>query len=71
MNCLPVRSIGGKSISVLLEEKMDISYRVPTSNELEKISEQLLISYTAAYQGLMSAKYLSSLPSNHWVPMRM
>ena len=48
---------------------MDINYRVPASNELEKISEQIWISYTAAYKGQMSDKYLSSLPSNNWVPI--
>ena len=48
---------------------MNINYRVPASNELEKISEQILISYTSAYKGQMSPQYLYSLSANNWVPI--
>jgi len=56
-----------KSISVPLEEKMNIRYRVPKSDEFEKVSEQIKISYTSAYKGLMDRKYLACLEANHWV----
>ena len=48
---------------------MDIKYRAPTLDEIEKVSEQIMISYTAAYKGQMCQKYLSSLSANHWVPI--
>lgn len=48
---------------------MYIKYRVPMSDEIEKISEQMTVSYTSAYKGQMHQKYLSSLPANHWVPI--
>lgn len=48
---------------------MNIRYRVPTSDEIEKISKQIMISYTSAYKGLMDRKYLSCLESNYWVPI--
>ena len=60
---------GMKPNSVILEEKMAIKYRAPMPDEIEKISEQIMISYTSAYKGQMHQKYLSSLPSNHWVPI--
>lgn len=46
---------------------MNIKYRVPALDEIEKLSEQIVISYTAAYKRQMCQKYLSSLPANHWV----
>ncbi len=44
-------------------------YRVPMPHEIEKISEQLWVSYTSTYKGQMHQKYLCSLPANHWVPI--
>ena len=32
---------------------MDIKYRVPASDEIKKVSEQIMISYRSAYNGLM------------------
>jgi len=58
-----------KPTIVLWEKKMDIKYRVPTSDEMEKVSEQIMISYTSAYKGLMDKEYLSSLEANHWIPI--
>lgn len=46
---------------------MNIQYRVPMQDEIEKISEQVMVSYTSAYQGMMDAQFLSSLSPNHWV----
>lgn len=46
---------------------MGIAYRVPSSDELEKVSEQIVISYVAAYEGLMDHEYLSTLKPDHWV----
>ncbi|SHN55991.1 GNAT family N-acetyltransferase [Desulfitobacterium chlororespirans] len=46
---------------------MTISYRMPAADELEKISEQIMMSYLSAYQGLMAGEYLSSLQADHWV----
>lgn len=48
---------------------MDINYRAPKINELEKVSEQIRNSYTSAYKGLMDKEYLSSLNANHWIPI--
>lgn len=48
---------------------MDIKYCASTSDEIEKVSEQIMISYTSAYRGLMDKEYLSSLEANHWIPI--
>jgi ribosomal protein S18 acetylase RimI-like enzyme len=48
---------------------MDIKYRIPTSNELGKVSEQITISYTTAYKELMDREYLSSMSLSHWEPI--
>lgn len=48
---------------------MDIKYRVPILDEMEKLSEQIMVSYVSAYKGLMKDKYLSSLKEGHWVPI--
>lgn len=48
---------------------MDIKYRVPALDEMEKLSEQIWVSYVSAYKGLMEDKYLSSLNADHWVPI--
>lgn len=48
---------------------MNISYRVPAADEMEKISEQIMISYVSAYDGLMDRAYLSSLEADHWLPI--
>lgn len=48
---------------------MNITYRIPEFSELDKVSEQIHNSYTYAYQGLMDEDYLSSLNTNHWVPI--
>lgn len=46
---------------------MDIKYRVPASDEIKKVSEQIMISYRSAYIGLMDKEYLSSLKADHWI----
>ncbi|WP_124067338.1 GNAT family N-acetyltransferase [Clostridium sp. E02] len=48
---------------------MGIVYRVPSLDELEKVSVQIVVSYVAAYEGQMDHEYLSSLKSDHWVPI--
>ncbi len=48
---------------------MDIKYRVPESDEIKKVSEQIMISYSAAYKGLMDKEYLASLKADHWIPI--
>lgn len=48
---------------------MKISYRMPAADEIEKISEQIMMSYVSAYAGLMDGEYLSSLQANHWLPI--
>lgn len=48
---------------------MDIKYRVPVLDEMEELSKQIWVSYVSAYKGLMEDKYLSSLKSDHWVPI--
>jgi ribosomal protein S18 acetylase RimI-like enzyme len=46
---------------------MDITYRIPKSDELLKVSEQIMISYASAYKGLMDKDYLTSLKADHWI----
>lgn len=48
---------------------MDINYRIPTQNDIIKMSAQLSISYVSAYNGLMNQEYLSSITADHWVPV--
>lgn len=48
---------------------MNIHYRIATLDDIEKMSKQLTVSYVSAYKDLMSKEYLSSLPTNHWVPI--
>lgn len=48
---------------------MDVSYRIATLDDIEKMSRQLTNSYVTAYKNLMSEEYLSSLPANHWMPI--
>lgn len=48
---------------------MNITYRIPKFSELDKVSEQIHNSYTFTYKGLMEEEYLSSLHTNHWVPI--
>lgn len=48
---------------------MNIKYRIPNHEEIEKVSEQIMVSYISAYKGLMDQEYLSSLKADHWVPI--
>lgn len=48
---------------------MNIHYRIPTLDDIEKMSKQLTDSYVSAYKGLMSEEYLCSLSANHWTPI--
>jgi ribosomal protein S18 acetylase RimI-like enzyme len=51
------------------KEIMDIKYRAPALDEMEKLSEQIRISYVSAYKGLMEDKYLASLKADYWIPI--
>ena len=46
-----------------------IAFREASKNEYLNISEQIAVSYKAAYKGHMSDSYLSSLTSDYWVPI--
>lgn len=46
-----------------------IDYKLAAMQDIEEISAQIAVSYKAAYKGLMSEKYLSSLEDDHWVPI--
>ena len=48
---------------------MDVKFCVPTLDEMEMVSEQIMNSYTSAYEGIMDKEYLSSLEANHWIPI--
>ncbi len=48
---------------------MDITYRLPLSNEIDGVSKQIMISYTSAYRELMDKDYLTSLQEDHWIPI--
>lgn len=48
---------------------MDIKYRIPVLEDMEKVSAQIAVSYVSAYKGLMDETYLSSLKTDHWVPI--
>lgn len=52
--------------TALLEVEMDLDFRVPSLEEIGKVSEQITLSYTSAYKGLMDDSYLSSLTDDHW-----
>ncbi|MDF2885772.1 MAG: GCN5-related N-acetyltransferase [Lacrimispora sp.] len=45
---------------------MVITYRIPTLADLKKVSEQIMLSYVSAYEGLMDHEYLSTLKADHW-----
>lgn len=48
---------------------MDIKYSEVASDEIKKVSEQIMISYRSAYKGLMDKEYLASLEADHWIPI--
>lgn len=48
---------------------MVITYRIPTLADMKKVSEQIMLSYVSAYEGLMDHEYLSTLKADHWVPI--
>ncbi len=48
---------------------MLITYRIPTLADLKKVSEQIMLSYVSAYEGLMNPEFLSTLKADHWVPI--
>ena len=48
---------------------MIITYRIPTLDEMKKVSEQINRSYVSAYEGLMDHEYLSTLKADHWEPV--
>lgn len=50
-----------------MAKKLNIRYLNPDPGEINKVSEQIMVSYTSAYRGLMDHEYLSSLVGNHWV----
>ncbi|WMJ90439.1 GNAT family N-acetyltransferase [Anaerocolumna sp. MB42-C2] len=48
---------------------MDIKYRVPASDEMKKVSKQIMISYKSAYKEYMAEEYLSSMEEDYWLPI--
>lgn len=48
---------------------MNIKYYISSPEEIEKVSEQIMISYVSAYKGLMDCEYLSSRNADHWIPI--
>lgn len=48
---------------------MDIQYHMLSPEEIDKVSEQIAISYTSAYKGLMDAAYLDSIAVHDWSPV--
>ncbi len=48
---------------------MVITYRIPTPDDMKKVSEQIRRSYVAAYERLMDQEYLSTLKADHWEPI--
>jgi len=53
----------------ITEEEMEIQYHRLSLDEIDKASEQITISYTSAYKGLMDDSYLASLSKHHWSPI--
>jgi len=52
-----------------VEGKMDIHYHRLSLEEVDRASEQITISYTSAYKGLMDSAYLKSISKHHWSPI--
>lgn len=48
---------------------MVITYRIPTLADIKKVSEQIMLSYVSAYEGLMNPEFLSTLKADHWEPI--
>ena len=46
-----------------------VIFRMPSADELGRVSAQIAESFKAAYAGMMTQSYLDSLPPDHWVPI--